>query len=122
MQEHVGDEFEGTISRVTNFGLFVTLDELFRTSDIISCHAPLTNDTRHVVNRERLATMKPSAIPNSSPDHTPSASILVNSPGGTLVPDRTILLTDPARERDAAIGDRVVMGVPDQDVGDLLAG
>jgi ribonuclease R len=25
----VGDEFEGTISGVTNFGLFVTLDELF---------------------------------------------------------------------------------------------
>ena len=40
----------------------VTLEELFRTSDIITCHAPLTNDTRHVVNRQRLATMKPSAI------------------------------------------------------------
>jgi len=40
----------------------VTLEELFRTSDIISCHAPLTNETRHVVNRERLATMKPTAI------------------------------------------------------------
>jgi len=40
----------------------VPLDELFCTSDIISCHAPLTNETRHVVNRERLATMKPTAI------------------------------------------------------------
>jgi lactate dehydrogenase-like 2-hydroxyacid dehydrogenase len=40
----------------------VSLDELFRTSDIISCHAPLTNETRHVVNRERLATMKPTAV------------------------------------------------------------
>jgi len=40
----------------------VSLEELFRTSDIISCHAPLTNETRHVVNRERLATMKPTAI------------------------------------------------------------
>jgi ribonuclease R len=29
MQDHVGDEFEGTISGVTNFGLFVTLDEMF---------------------------------------------------------------------------------------------
>ncbi|QJR15690.1 ribonuclease R [Usitatibacter palustris] len=29
MQEHVGDEFEGTISGVTNFGLFITLDDLF---------------------------------------------------------------------------------------------
>ena len=40
----------------------VSLEELFRTSDIISCHAPLTGDTRHVVNRERLALMKPSAV------------------------------------------------------------
>ena len=40
----------------------VALDELFSTSDIVSCHAPLTNETRHVVNRERLAMMKPTAI------------------------------------------------------------
>jgi ribonuclease R len=29
MQEHVGSEFDGTISGVTNFGLFVTLDEMY---------------------------------------------------------------------------------------------
>ncbi len=29
MQEHVGEEFTGTISGVTSFGLFVTLDELY---------------------------------------------------------------------------------------------
>ncbi len=29
MQDHVGEEFEGTISGVTGFGLFVTLDELY---------------------------------------------------------------------------------------------
>jgi ribonuclease R len=29
MQDHVGEEFEGTISGVTHFGLFVTLDELY---------------------------------------------------------------------------------------------
>jgi ribonuclease R len=29
MQDHVGDEFEGTVSGVAGFGLFVTLDELF---------------------------------------------------------------------------------------------
>jgi phosphoglycerate dehydrogenase-like enzyme len=40
----------------------VSLEELFRTSDILTLHTPLTNDTRHVVNRERLATMKPTAI------------------------------------------------------------
>ena len=29
MQDHVGEEFEGTISGVTQFGLFVTLDDLY---------------------------------------------------------------------------------------------
>ena len=29
MQDHVGEEFDGTVSGVTSFGLFVTLDDLF---------------------------------------------------------------------------------------------
>jgi ribonuclease R len=29
MQDHVGEEFDGTVSGVTQFGLFVTLDDLF---------------------------------------------------------------------------------------------
>ena len=29
MERHLGDEFAGTISGVTSFGLFVTLDEVF---------------------------------------------------------------------------------------------
>jgi phosphoglycerate dehydrogenase-like enzyme len=40
----------------------VTLEELFRTSDIISCHAPLTKETHHVVGGRYLEMMKPSAI------------------------------------------------------------
>ena len=40
----------------------VTLEELFRTSDIISCHAPLTRETHHVVGKKYLAMMKPSAL------------------------------------------------------------
>lgn len=40
----------------------VDLDELFRTSDIITCHTPLTKDTRHIVNAERLAMMKPTGV------------------------------------------------------------
>ena len=40
----------------------VSLDELFRTSDIISCHTPLTAETRHIVGHERLAMMKPTAV------------------------------------------------------------
>lgn len=40
----------------------VSLDELFRSSDIFTSHAPLTKETHHVVNRERLAMMKPTAV------------------------------------------------------------
>lgn len=39
-----------------------SLDEVFATSDVVSLHCPLTPDTKHIVNAERLATMKPSAI------------------------------------------------------------
>lgn len=38
------------------------LDELFSLSDVLSLHCPLTVDTRHLVNAETLAMMKPSAI------------------------------------------------------------
>ena len=40
----------------------VSLEELFSTSDIITCHTNLTSETYHVVNAERLATMKPTAV------------------------------------------------------------
>ena len=38
------------------------LDELFSECDIISLHCPLTSETRHMVNTERLKSMKPTAI------------------------------------------------------------
>lgn len=37
----------------------VPLDELVRRSDIISLHAPLTAETRHIIGREQLSAMKP---------------------------------------------------------------
>ncbi|MET9890910.1 2-hydroxyacid dehydrogenase [Streptomyces sp. NPDC006465] len=40
----------------------VELDELLRTSDYISLHAPLTEATRHLLNAERLALLKPTAF------------------------------------------------------------
>ncbi len=40
---------------------FVDLKTLFADSDVVSLHCPLTEETRGLVNRERLATMKPSA-------------------------------------------------------------
>ena len=40
----------------------MSLEELFRTSDVVSLHCPLTSTTHHLVNANRLALMKPTAI------------------------------------------------------------
>ena len=39
-----------------------TLEQLFAEADVQSLHCPLTPDTHHLVNKEHLALMKPSAI------------------------------------------------------------
>lgn len=56
----------------------VSLDELFRTSDIITCHTPLTPETRRLVSRERIALMKPTAI-------------LVNTSRGPVVDEAALI-------------------------------
>jgi phosphoglycerate dehydrogenase-like enzyme len=40
---------------------FALLEELLKTSDIVSLHVPLLAETRHMINAERLKMMKPSA-------------------------------------------------------------
>ncbi|MDD3220787.1 MAG: D-2-hydroxyacid dehydrogenase [Clostridia bacterium] len=40
---------------------FTTLEEVFAQSDYITLHCPLLPQTRHIVNKETLALMKPSA-------------------------------------------------------------
>lgn len=41
---------------------FVDLEDLFRQSDVVSLHCPLTSATEKLVNAERLTLMKPSAF------------------------------------------------------------
>lgn len=53
------------------------IDELFQTSDVISLHCPLTDETYHLVNEQRLSLMKPS-------------SILINTGRGPLVDEEAL--------------------------------
>lgn len=41
---------------------FVDLDTLLKTSDIITCHCPLTPETTGLINKENISKMKKSAI------------------------------------------------------------
>jgi len=41
---------------------FVSQEKLFRESDVLSLHAPLTPLTNHIINRESLALMKPGVL------------------------------------------------------------
>jgi glycerate dehydrogenase len=59
-----------------NFRL-VGLEELFRRSDVVSLHCPLTPATHHLVNADRLALMKPSAY-------------LINTGRGPLVDEQAL--------------------------------
>ena len=53
------------------------LAELLATSDVVSLHCPLTKDTHHLINRETLGLMKPTAI-------------LINTGRGPLVDDDAV--------------------------------
>jgi glycerate dehydrogenase len=61
----------------TNGVRAVDLDTVFRESDIVSLHCPLTHETRHMVNRARLAAMKPTAF-------------LINTSRGPLVDESAL--------------------------------
>lgn len=41
---------------------FVSIEELLRGSDVVSIHAPLNGSTHHLIDRSRLALLKPGAI------------------------------------------------------------
>ena len=67
-------------------GEYVSLEELFRFSDVLSLHCAATDDTRGFIRRDTLAMMKPTAM-------------LINTARGTLI--------DSAALADALNGDRL---------------
>lgn len=41
---------------------YMTLEELLKTSDVVTLHAPLTPENKHLINAKHLALMKPTAV------------------------------------------------------------
>ncbi len=57
---------------------YVSLEELFKASDIISLHCPLTRDTLHMIDRSAIAMMKPGVY-------------LINTSRGALIDSEDLL-------------------------------
>jgi lactate dehydrogenase-like 2-hydroxyacid dehydrogenase len=57
---------------------WMPVDELFTAADVVTLHCPLTDQTRHLVNAERLERMKPLAY-------------LINTGRGQLVDEAALL-------------------------------
>lgn len=86
-----------------------SVDDLFRTCDVVSLHCPLNEQTKHLVNASRLKLMKPTAI-------------IINTGRGPLVNDQDladalnsgtiyaagidVLTQEPPREGNPLIGAR----------------
>lgn len=59
---------------------YVSKEELFRNSDIISLHCPLTEQTRYIIDKTALRLMKPSAlIVNTSRGHLIDSEALLDA-------------------------------------------
>ena len=57
---------------------YVSLRELFKESDILTCHTPLTGSTKHIVNDQTLSMMK-------------SSSVVINTSRGEVVDERALI-------------------------------
>ncbi len=79
----------------------VELEQLLRRSDVVSLHCPLTAGTQHLINAQRLAWMKPSAV-------------LINTGRGPLI-DEAALVDALETKQIAAVGLDVLSQEPPRD-------
>ena len=63
---------------VLPFGTYTDLDTLFKTCDVISLHVPSFPETKHIVNKARLAMMKP-------------GSVVINTARGDLIDTKALI-------------------------------
>lgn len=68
---------------------YVSLDELFTKSDIISLHCPLTAETNHLINSETIESMKKGVV-------------IINTSRGALIDAEALLAGIKARKIGAA--------------------
>ena len=57
---------------------YVSLEELLKNSDYVSMHCPLTKSTKHMINKESLSLMKPSAF-------------IINTSRGALIDEAALI-------------------------------
>jgi glycerate dehydrogenase len=85
---------------------FVELEDVFRMSDVISLHCPLTPQTERIVNAERLAMMKPTAF-------------LINTSRGPLI-DEAALADALNNHKIAGAGLDVLTSEPPEENNPLI--
>lgn len=56
---------------------YLSLEDLLKSSDVVTLHAPLTPENQHLINKQRLSLMKPSAV-------------LINTARGELVDSKAL--------------------------------
>ena len=95
-----------SIKNAPPFVCWAGLEEVFRESDVLSLHCPLTPQTRQLVNAERLRLMKPTAL-------------LLNTSRGPLV-DESALAEALNAERIAGAGLDVLSAEPPPATNPLL--
>ena len=83
------DKFEYAGLRDGERVKYVTLDELFKESDIISLHCPLTDQTHHIINEESINKCKKGVV-------------IINTSRGALVDAEALLTAIKSRKVGAA--------------------